>query len=475
MTYIQQKKETITYTDSGITMIFVFVFGTSIALMVAGLMKLTILELHAVDIKVRREKALQIAESGMEYYKWFLSHFPADVQNGTGVAGPYVVPYLDAGGVQRGTYTLNITGNYQCNELTSVDVRSTGMVTGFASQSRTVSARWMPPSVAEFSNLYNASAWFGPSSVTSGPVQSNYGIKMFGSHTSIIQSGVATWGCTGSYGCNPTATLAGVSGTGGNASLWRYPVGTVSFYNIAQFPQMKTRAQTYGLYFAKRTGVATARGYRVLFKSDGTMDVYGVTATSGVAGSEPAGGDVTDYHGITTETLLGNYTPPATCGVVFFEDKVWVEGVVRGKVTLVAADLTTAPNYDPDVIIKNNLTRFRTTGEDGLTVLAEKSVKISALSPSDLTIEGIFVGATGNVARNYYNPNTVATSVRNSMTRVGTIVSYDDGGFWWTSFGTTRSGYPTRTTGYDRTQFYNPPPFTPVVYATPRYVRWREE
>jgi hypothetical protein len=238
---------------------------------------------------------------------------------------------------------------------------------------------------------------------------------------------------------------------------------------------MKTRAQTYGQYFAPRTGAQTARGYHVIFKNDGNYDVYTVSATTGYAASEPAGNDVTDYHGITTETLLGTYTPPATCGVIFFEDRVWVEGVVKGKITLVAADLTTSPNYDPDIIIKDNITRYRTTGEDGLTLIAERSIKLSALSPSTLTVEAILVAATGNVGRNYYNSNSVATSIRTSFTRVGSIVSYDDGGFWWTSFGNTLSGYPTRVVGYDRTQFYNPPPFTPVVYQTPRYVRWREE
>lgn len=462
-------------TDRGVTMIFVFVFGTSIALMVAGLMTLTVIELGAVDTKVRRERALEIAESGMEYYKWFLTHYPTDVQNGTGSSGPYVVPYYNASGVREGQYTLTITGNYQCNELTSVDVQSKGEVDGFAAQSRTVSARWMPPSIAEFSNLYNAAVWFGPSSVTTGPVQSNVGVRMYGSHSSLIQAGGASWGCTPSYGCNPSASLVGISGTGGVPSLWRYPTSVVSFYNIAQFSSMKTRAQGYGRYFGARTGSQTARGYHVIFKNDGTYDVYTVSATTGYAGSEPSGGDVTDYHGIATETFLGTYTPPATCGVIFFEDRVWVEGVVKGKITLVAADLTTSPNYDPDIIIKDSITRYRTTGEDGLTLIAEKSIKVSAVSPANLTVEAIMLAATGNVARNYYNANTVATSIRTSFTRIGTIASYDDGGFWWTSFGNTLSGYPTRVTGYDRSQFYTPPPFTPVVYSTPRYVRWREE
>jgi hypothetical protein len=462
-------------TNSGVTMIFVFVFGTSIALMVGSLMQLTLVQLRAVDIKIRRERALGIAEAGMEYYRWFLNHFPTDVRNGTGAAGPYVVPYLNASGVQEGTYTLAVTGNYQCSELTSVDVRSTGVLTGFPTQTRTISARYMSPSVAEFSNLYNSSVWFGPSSVTTGPVQSNYGVRMYGTHSSIVQAGASVWGCTPNYGCATTTSLAGISGTGGNSSLWRYPVSAVSFYDIVNFPAMKTRAQTGGgLYFAKLTGAAASRGYRVVFKADGNVDVYTVSATTGYAAQDVTGASITDYHGITTSSLLGTYTPPPACAVLFFEDKVWVEGVYDGKITLVAADLTSSPAYAPDIIIKDNLTR-EVAGDDGLTLIAEGSIKISALSPTNLTMEGIFVAATGNVARNYYNPLAITTSIRSTLTRIGTIASYDDGGFWWTSFGFTLSGYPTRIVGHDRSLFFAPPPFTPVVYATPRYVRWREE
>jgi hypothetical protein len=469
-------RRTSTRVDEGVTMVFVFVFGTAIALMVAGLMNLTITELGAVDIKVRRERALQIAESGMEYYKWFLTHYPTDVQNGTGTTGPYVVPYYNASGTREGQYTLTVAGNYACNELLSVDVQSKGEIDGFPGQSRTVSARWMPPSVAEFSNLSNSSLWFGPSSGVTGPVQSNIGIRMSGTHSSVIQAGTSPWGCTHSYGCNPSNSLVGVTGTGGIQSLWRYPVAPISFYDIASLPAMKARAQNYGHYYAPRTGSQNSRGYHVTFNSNGTYTVKTVSATSSVAGQDASTGvDSTDYHGITTEATLGTYTPPASCGVLFFEDKVWVDGTYSGKITLVAADLTTSPNYDPSIILHDNLTRSTTSGADGLTLIAEKSIKISALSPNNITLEGIFMGLTGHVARNYYNSSSVATSIRNALTRVGTIVAYDDGGFWWTSFGTTRSGYPTRTAGYDRTNFFNPPPFTPTVYDTPRYVRWREE
>ena len=37
---------------------------------------------------------------------------------------------------------------------------------------------------------------------------------------------------------------------------------------------------------------------------------------------------------IANETFLGNYAIPGSCSVIFVEDRAWVEGVVKGKVTV---------------------------------------------------------------------------------------------------------------------------------------------
>ena len=43
---------------------------------------------RAQDVTRQRSKAVTVAEAGLEYYRWFLSHFPGDTTNGTGHAGP---------------------------------------------------------------------------------------------------------------------------------------------------------------------------------------------------------------------------------------------------------------------------------------------------------------------------------------------------------------------------------------------------
>jgi len=42
-----------------------------------------------------RELAIQIAEAGIDYYRWHLAHAPTDYQDGTGEIGPYIHDFLD--------------------------------------------------------------------------------------------------------------------------------------------------------------------------------------------------------------------------------------------------------------------------------------------------------------------------------------------------------------------------------------------
>ena len=41
----------------------------------------------ASRFRVDRERAIQIAEAGVDYYRWHLAHVPDDYQDGTGAAG----------------------------------------------------------------------------------------------------------------------------------------------------------------------------------------------------------------------------------------------------------------------------------------------------------------------------------------------------------------------------------------------------
>ena len=70
------------------------------------------------------ERAFELAEAGIEYYRWHLAHVSDDFQDGTGGPGPYVHDFKDSSGVVIGRYSLNIAPPQSGS--TVVAVESTG-------------------------------------------------------------------------------------------------------------------------------------------------------------------------------------------------------------------------------------------------------------------------------------------------------------------------------------------------------------
>src|SRR3989344_4561477 len=56
-----------------------------------------------------REVALNVAESGLEYYRWFLSHNPTIMNNGSGLVSPYTYAVNDPEGGSMGSAQVTAT------------------------------------------------------------------------------------------------------------------------------------------------------------------------------------------------------------------------------------------------------------------------------------------------------------------------------------------------------------------------------
>jgi hypothetical protein len=218
-----------------------------------------------------------------------------------------------------------------------------------------------------------------------------------------------------------------------------------------------------------------------VFNANGSFDVYTVTQTTSIKGNN-GNGVGTEKSIIAAETLLGNYTSPAGCGLIFVEDTLWVEGVVDGKKSIVAADVTT-PNVDRSVWLLNNLTYANSDGSDGLMVLAELDNLITLNSPEDMTLMGIFVAQNGRFGRNHYTaggsnqvpPAYGLYTVRDTLIIIGTIVSNGREGTKWTQGNNNFvSGYQYRFNSYDRNLASDPPPYTPFTSSDYRLVDWKE-
>lgn len=467
---------------NGYATLYILVFSAIFLVLIFSLLGFVFTQTKIHIAKENKDKALQIAEAGLDYYRWFLAHYPDDLQDGTGAPGPYEHDYLDPEGGAIGKFSLTINGNQKCNTLTSVDINSTGWTYEKPEYTKEVYGKYSRPSVASYAYIINSNVWAGSDREINGRYHSNGGIRMDGTNQSLVTSSVEDWQCTSSFGCDPTETVPGVFGSGSGSNLWDFPTESVDFVGLTtDFANMKTQAQANGIYLGSVGGESNRRGYHVIFKADGTIDVYRVTRTRyhNSIHIDDTSTWQRDYYIIDSETFLQNYTIPSDCSVIFVEDRLWIEGTVKGKVTIAAADVT-QPNYDPDVILRGNIDYTTLDGSDGLTVLAENSVVISPHSPNDMNLRGIFIAQKGYFGRNLYPCWYSTDDQKNSLTMNGSIVSNGRVGTKW---GYTVwpwcinewSGYDTRSNSYDRKLATDPPPLTPYVDDEYEFVEWREE
>lgn len=465
----------------GYLMLLSIVFGAIFLTVLGALSSFAITQNRVQTNASGRAKALALAESGLEYYRWFLAHNPGNLTNGTGQPGPYVLAQTDPEGGPIGTVTLDVLGNQSCGQVTSIDIVSTGRPNDGTNTARTIRARYAQPSVARFSYVLNSSVWAGSDRIINGPYHSNGGIRMDGTANAPVTSSLSTWLCTSDFGCSPNRTESGVFGSGPNSGLWSYPRPQVDFSGIAaDFTALRTRAQTSGLYFPRFStgnpnGSAFWRGYHLIFNANGTVTVRRVSATNSVTVTPINPADsTTDRTIIQNSTNLGVYTIPAACGLIFVEDNVWIEGAVPQKVTVVAANVTTT-GVAPSAMLPGNITY---ADEDaGLTVIAENNVLITANSPDDMRLNGIFIAQEGAFGRNFYTGCPSQYEPRDSLTIYGTTVSNRRTGTRWVNgCGSGRdAGYQSRVDAYDRRLATDPPPFTPIISSDYEFVDWREE
>ncbi|NTV22737.1 MAG: hypothetical protein HGB03_04255 [Candidatus Yonathbacteria bacterium] len=457
----------------GYVSMFVVVFGGVFLTIMSGMVGFISLQKKATESKEAGESAIQIAEAGLDYYRWHLAHYPNDMQDGTGVSGPYTHEYYDPEGGLMGSYTLDISGNVACGTLTSVEVRSTGRTVTYPHIERTTYGKYARPSVAEYAYIVNDNVWAGDDRVILGRYHANGGIRMDGTNQSLVTSGVSTWSCTASFGCNPTRTKAGIFGDGSGSALWEYPAETVDFTGLAlNLGNLKTSVQNGGgLYFSVQSTQWNTLGYHLLFNANGTVTVYRVTRTDDIQSYTTEEGWEYLDETIDRQSLVGTYTIPSGCSVIYVEDNVWIEGTVRGKVTLIAAN-TVISNIDANVYLIDDILYTTPDGSDGLTIVGENDVLIPYDVPYNMDLHGVFIAQKGRFGRNHYDHGS--RDIRGILTMHGSTVSFKRVGTKWMSGNTHISGFVERYDSYDRKLATDAPPFTPYVDDEYRFVEWRE-
>lgn len=462
--------------QKGFLMVYVLIFSSVFMVILTSFVTFIITQSRLIEQRMQFEQSGQIAEAGLDYYRWYLAHYPNSTS--TAITGVYSDPELGP----IGEYQLTLASTTFCGTIMSRQVTSRGYTYENPAVTRSLSARYSRPNVAEYSFIINSNVWAGDDRIINGPYHSNGGVRMDGTNNSSVTSGQTTWSCTPGFGCNPTTTHNGVFTTtaNANAGLFDFPSAPVSFGGITvDLSEMETKARSNGIFLNQTTG--GNYGYQIRFNSNNTLTVNRVTNTQSYWGYTTENGWQTERHVITATSSVGTYTIPASCPLIVVQDKVWLQGTVPGKVTLAASHATSTSN-NPSIILANNIT-YTSATTSGLLAIAEQDVLIGVNVPTNLVLNGIFIAQNGRYGRNHYRDygtyELLPTSlqpfiVRTSETHNGTIVSNGRVGTQWTSGGVTVSGFQNRYTSYDRNLVESPPPFIPETSDVYEYSDWRD-
>ncbi len=442
----------------GSILILTLVFTGIFAVVAVGIASVVNYQYKLAQAKIAWHNALNIAEAGLNYYRWHLAHAPTDYQDGTAQPGPYVHDYLDPQGAVFGQYKLEITPPNLCTQ--NITIQSTGWTSAAPQTKRKLQIKYGKKSLANFAFITNTDAWFGSQETIHGLIHSNGGIHQDGTNDSQVTSARQTYTCTRSQGCSYSQTKPGVWGTGENNDLWSYPVSNIDFNALTvNLAALKNLATSSGIYLPQR-----GLGYHIRFKADGKIDVYRVTSLETPVTYYDMNGDKKrDSWDIDREEPYPdyfNYQLPSDCVIIFVADNVWVDGTVNGRVTIAAAKLPEVPNNRRNIIINGNILYQQKNGDDVLGLIAQQDIMVPFYSaPNTLEINAAMIAQNGSVYRPYY-PN----DIKDTITVYGSIITNQTWTWTWVSSGSwVTSGYQHTNTQYDSHLTYGPPPSFPSV------------
>lgn len=469
MNFVQKLRNLIKKNDSqaGFLIIYEVLIIFIFSLVMLAAISYAAIQLRVVRSTVAREQAFNIAEAGINYYQWHLAHYPTDYQDGTGAAGPYIHDYIDKNTNQViGQYSLTITPPGVGSTVTTI--QSIGWTTDKPSTRRTITSRYGIPSLAKYGFLTNSDVWVGNTESVNGEMHANGGIRFDGVGNAPIQSAKLTYTCQTYHGCGPT-TKPGIWGSAAASTqaYWNFPVPGIDFSSLtSDLATMRTDAQSAGIY----KGASGGQGYSLVFNSNATVSIYKVNSLRSHASGTDVNGNVhnedLDYNG---RTLLQTSALPSN-GIIFLEDRTWVEGTVAGRVTVAAAKLPYNPSTAPSILIPNNVVYTAKDGSVSLGLISQKDILVTYYSPNDLEIDAALIAQNGSAQRFFFSGN-----VKDTLTVYGSVMSFGVWTWSWVSGSTVTSGYPNTNTTYDSSLLYSPPPNFPLTNSGYQQLTWTSD
>ena len=469
-----------------------------------------------------KEQAFQLAEAGINYYKWYLAKKTSTLSqeqlnafwagNFLGKAGSnYHVPFPQ--GSPIGEYKIEVVPP-EINS-TILTVKVTGWTYKNPNLKRIVQVRFRKPSWSEYAVVTDVFTRFGEGTEINGKIHSNAGIRFDGVAHNLITSKWDTYDDPDHTG-NPEFGVHTHKDVGGSINEnfrpaeappnsvpargdvfmggRQFPVPEVPFTGFSTGNDfMKEEAQNgNGKYFDN-----TGSGRKIILKTDGTFDVCTISTNA----YNTSAFTISQYNGViagATGSSAGdngnpcfttaccsqnncnylspqrkgkcvsmeNYTIPNN-GVIFVENNVWVYGTINNKkVTIVAAKIgeSDPTNYGKNIYIgENNLSYTNYDGKDIIGLVAQRDISVVRDSQTTLNIDAALLAQNGRVGRESYD-NIYKTSI----TVNGAIATKQRYGFAYVGNHNCGggvligNGYCTRKLNFDNNLLYYPPPYFPT-------------
>jgi hypothetical protein len=465
----------------------IIIFSSIALVIIGGIVRWAGITIEANRQLITREKAIQLAESGIDYYRWHLAHNHTDYQDGTHAPGPYVHQVLDKDDNVVGQFSLSITP--PTIGSTKVRIESTGTPAS-STISRKIRVEMGIPSFAKYAMVTNSVVYYGSGDEVFGPVHSNVGVGFWSGSPqpiahNIVTSAVSTFTDSGTpcpgthfgvFTCVPSADPNPPNNVPNRPDVFQsgrqFPVPVVDFTGITgDLSVIKADAQSNGFY----RSASGANGYKLVLKTNGTFDLYKVNSllpapngcVNSIGQTNWGTWSVGTVGGATT--LLGTYSYPAN-GLMFFEDHVWVEGQINGqRLTIVAGTFPVNSATYKNIIVNNNLTYTNFDGTDVIGLIAQGNFLVGLASASSLIIDAAIIAQNGQTIRYYYPSGCSPWDFRSTLTTYGMFASNGQGYFYYGS-----SGYQNQPASYDANLLYSPPPSFPLTSDQYEILSWQE-
>lgn len=461
---------------NGFITAYLLVAVATVTTLLAGLLIFVASAQRKSTDEVNRQQALQIAETGIYFYKWYLAH-NLDGKNAQqikdfwdsgsayGVSSPYEVEVTKKDGTPIGKYQIDVV--IPSSNSTIVNVTSAGWTYKHTEIVKSIGVRFRRPSWSEYSVLANDVMRFGSGTNVQGSIHSNNGIRFDGVANNLVSSSVEQYLDPDTGTIKPGVWTSQPDEDAVFLAGKEFPVTAIDFNGVTtDFALIKSEAETSGIYLADETyegetcgwvwsgwpppffdwecstGDIPVQGYHLTLRTDDKVEIRRVFGYDG------SSYQINDESDAQVVDLPSNE-------LIFVENHLWIDGQIdTAYLTIASADLDSG--VDTNVYINNDITYTHTDGQEVLGIIAENNISVGLYSEDNLEIDAALLAQKGRIGRDHYWFSSHRW--RDEITVYGSLATNQRYGFAWTD----GTGYNTRNLYFDNNLLYTPPPFFPT-------------